>query len=172
MKRRALMAVIGAVSVALGCGSLTSFDTDVTADGVIPGVLMPPGQQFAAYGSVGSALSQTFSSKGVTGFKSAKISAGYVSVPSSDAQYLADITSFTLSVSAPGQPTVEIAHQTGDAFAAKPASGKVDFVIDPVELKPYIEAGSASFTAAPMFAGKPPFNVPIHLDMTVHVQVL
>jgi hypothetical protein len=169
-----LWPVIAAASL-VGCGlaaSLTQFDTTLTAQGEIAGTFNPD-EQFGAYSSVGSTISQTLSSKGVTGFKSAMIASGTFSVPSSESANLADVSSFSISVSASGLPTVEIAHQSSTAFMAAPSSGSVPLIIDPnVELKPYINQGGATFSATMPLAVHPIGNTPVTIDLDLHVQVL
>jgi hypothetical protein len=163
-----------AATLLVGCGvaaSLTQFDTTLTAQGEIEGTFSP--SQFGAYSSVGSTISQTMSSKGVTGFKSATIASGTFSVPQSESANLRDVSSFSITVSASGLPTVEIAHQTADAFMAAPSSGVVPLIIDPgVELKPYINQGGATFNATMPLAVHPIGPTPVTIDLDLHVQVL
>jgi hypothetical protein len=168
-------ALLGGVFLG-GCGSIGSFDVDLPADGEIPGAaVVTMGSQFTAYGSASSTISEAFTNKGVKPgeFQSAEISAGFVSVPQSEATSLAHIQSFEIDVAAPGLPTVAIAQQSTAAFAAKPTSGMVNLEVEKVELKPYLTAASVTFTAKPVFTSPPPPTaVPLHVDLTLHVQVL
>lgn len=156
----------------VGCGALTSFVVDLPADGVIPGAINPPNNQFSAYHGVANTFSQSLSTNKVSSFKSAQIFEGSLSVPDGAGNQMALITSFKIEVSAPNLPTVQIVHQDAAEFAKK--NIVVPLVVDDgVELKPYFQASEVTFTATPTFSGRAiGGDVPLHVDMKLQVQVL
>jgi hypothetical protein len=151
------------------CGALGQFDTDVSADGVIPGSLSS-GPGFPNGVDASGSLSQSFDSKGVAigHISSVKLKAGTLSTPDSGPNaHLGYLKSFDLMVSANGIPAQRLGHIDEATFASKPTSATL--ILDDVELKPFLAAGGMTVTPDIQSASRPVGNVNIHVALTFHV---
>lgn len=153
------------------CSSLDQFDVELVADGVIRGTLSSAGDGFQRFPG-GTEVSQKIRNQGAGpgDVKSARLTAGTLSVTDPPGETLRYLESFEIFVEAPGLPRRRIAHQDA-AFAARLPSHPL--VLDDVELAPYITAESMMLTPKISFEGasRPRTDVAIRAALTLHVDL-
>ena len=123
---RSVSSAIGLVVLiaTVGCGKLLAFDTDVSASGVVPGLLSSAGNLPAAI-DASSSLSQAFDANGIDASKvqSLKITAGQLSATQSGGEnHLGWFKSFEIYVSANGMDPLRIGQIDTTKFADHAAS--------------------------------------------------
>jgi hypothetical protein len=167
-----VLLMLAALSIG-GCG-LVKFDTTVSGMGVIPGQVDAVKGPFAAgsFDAAGS-LAQSISTNGTSAgaISSAQVTGGTLKVinPTQMQDSLIYISSFSISVAAPGVNPQVIATIPAGTLTNKTTT--VALTTMPVELKPYIAAGSITMTPTMTFSSHPASDIPIELTLTIHASL-
>jgi hypothetical protein len=155
-----------------GCGKLLAFDTEVSASGVVRGLLASTGNLPGSIDATGS-LSQAFEANGIDASKvqSLKITGGRLSATQSGGEnHLGWFKTFEIYVSANGMDPIRIGQIDTAKFADRAATAAL--IVEDIELKPYLNAGGMKLTPKIELASgsRPAKDVPVTLNMTVHVE--
>lgn len=154
------------------CSSLDQFDITLTQDGVLRGNLssIPTNGGFPERWPAGATAAREIENQGVSAsdITTAKVTAARVKVVSPAGGHLAYLTKFELFISAPGLPEKRLAHQDADFVNRK---STYDFLLDDVELKPYLAAPSMTMRPAIDQRSKPSQDHQLQLELVVHVDL-
>src|SRR5690606_6009877 len=120
----------------------------------------------------GAEISQRIENQGVEpeDVRSAKLTRGGLRVVSPETESLKYLQSFELFVEAEGLDRKRIASIGQEAFAAAPK--QVDFVLDDVELQPYVTAPAMKLVPqVERSASRPQADVTVAVDLTLFVDL-